>query len=126
MTTGDKVLVYGTLLSGMRNHHLLLEAEFVADYEIEGFLMLDLGMFPGCIRAEGYSIQAELYNINKEILDNLDILEGYPNLYDRIIIETEDGPAHMYILNELVGKFGIVPNGDWKTYIGEKNARRTK
>lgn len=37
-----------------------------------------------------------IYLISKDNLEQLDRLEGYPDLYDRTIVEVEDGKGNKY------------------------------
>ena len=53
--------------------------------------MLDLGSYPGVCKSDDYQIYGELYEVNDEIFERLDCLEGYPSFYNReetpIIVE---------------------------------------
>lgn len=91
-----KVFVYGTLKRGMSN------AQFIPNYTIKksqkatttGTLYyVRSGAFP-CLKLRGNNtIHGELYTIEKrwwkQTLRDMDMLEGYPTLYDRKIIEVE-------------------------------------
>lgn len=48
------------------------------------------------IQNEGSQVLGALYLISKQELIELDKLEGYPDLYTRIIIEFEDDKANRY------------------------------
>jgi AIG2-like family. len=45
---------------------------------------------------EGEEVVGGLYLISKQELEKLDILEGYPDLYDRIVVELEDEFGNKY------------------------------
>ena len=81
------LFVYGTLKNGFHNHHLLEDAEFVCSaITKQKYPMVNIEeYFPYLIDVEGdgYYIEGEVYKINEEILAMLDILEGYPDLYNR-------------------------------------------
>jgi len=66
-------------------------------------------------------ITVEVYEIDEQTLQSLDWLEGYPNYYDRQIINTEFGEAWIYFIdNRLVGNY--IESGDWAEYKkGELN-----
>lgn len=83
-----KLFVYGTLKQGYSNHDVLHGARFIGQEQFKlPFVMIDLGYFPGLLPSEDdHIIYGEVYEINKEILDKTDILEGYPYFYDRINI----------------------------------------
>ncbi|MBC7087633.1 MAG: gamma-glutamylcyclotransferase [Tissierellales bacterium] len=48
------------------------------------------------IPQEGEEVVGALYLISKQELEKLDILEGYPDLYDRITVELEDEFGNKY------------------------------
>ncbi len=45
---------------------------------------------------EGQSVVGGLYLISKQELEKLDILEGHPDLYERIIVELVDEQGNLY------------------------------
>ena len=45
---------------------------------------------------ENKNVKGALYVISKQELDELDRLEGYPLLYDRVIVEVEDSVGSKY------------------------------
>jgi len=81
------LFVYGTLKQGFHNHYLLEDAEFICKAATkEKYPMINTEeYFPYLINeaGKGYNIEGELYQIDEEILSVLDILEGYPEHYDR-------------------------------------------
>ncbi len=48
------------------------------------------------VPTEGEEVVGALYLISKQELEKLDILEGYPDLYDRIRVELEDYDGNIY------------------------------
>ncbi|KAJ6643203.1 putative gamma-glutamylcyclotransferase [Pseudolycoriella hygida] len=105
----SKVFVYGTLKKNQPNHYWLTNknngaASFLSNgttkiryplvistrYNIP-FLLNKPGI--------GRNIKGEIYEINDEMLTKLDILEDYPELYDRQIepIETDSGLVHCWV-----------------------------
>ncbi|XP_037045974.1 putative gamma-glutamylcyclotransferase CG2811 isoform X4 [Bradysia coprophila] len=114
----SKVFVYGTLKRGQPNHYWLTNsnngfASFLTNgttkdkyplvistqYNIP-FLLNNPGI--------GKNIKGEIYEIDSEMLSKLDILEDYPELYDRQIedIVTKDGlvPCWVYLLRKFPPK----------------------
>jgi gamma-glutamylcyclotransferase (GGCT)/AIG2-like uncharacterized protein YtfP len=45
---------------------------------------------------EGEEVVGGLYLISKQELEKLDVLEGYPDLYDRMVVELEDELGNKY------------------------------
>ncbi|MGM0396199.1 MAG: gamma-glutamylcyclotransferase family protein [Bacillota bacterium] len=48
------------------------------------------------IPAEGEEVMGGLYLISKQELEKLDILEGHPDLYERITVELVDDEGNLY------------------------------
>lgn len=83
--SGDiRVFVYGTLKEGHGNHRFLEDAEFLGKGSLRGFEMYHLGGFPAIVDSgEDEYVHGELYLVNEKEFAGLDMLEGYPRLYDR-------------------------------------------
>lgn len=100
------VFVYGTLMSGNSNNEMFLsEAKFSGDFVAEGFELYDLGNYPGIIHSENNKVKGEIYVVDKNILSNLDILEGEGSLYIRELIRVindnnESQEAYTYVYNQ--------------------------
>lgn len=86
------VFVYGTLMTGMPNAHLVRESGFVGNARIDGYTMYDLGAYPGILpsgRANWTEdvVYGEVRLVDAETLTALDRLEGEGHLYraERVI-----------------------------------------
>lgn len=121
------VFVYGTLLFGEDNHFYLHTAKLISDKAItkDKFMLMDLGAFPAMLEVDKTNVVGELYEINFKTLKELDLLEGYPTLYDRKKIDVLFGSgikkeAYAYIMREEnIGKtfhkhYKEILCGDWK------------
>lgn len=80
------IFTYGTLKRGFSNNHFLNDALFVSNsITCENYCMYPCtnNMFPFLIKSEKkYQIKGEVFKTNsKKLLDDLDYLERYPNLY---------------------------------------------
>jgi gamma-glutamylaminecyclotransferase len=126
-----KVFVYGSLLSGMGNHHIVEKSKCLGiTRSPKGFSMLDLGSFPGVVEGEVGDVIGEVYEVDDITFARLDRLEGYNpfnpthGLYNRRSINTEFGEAFIYVYNNHYGR-GISPveNGDWRTHYQTKFRR---
>lgn len=80
------VFVYGTLLTGMSNAHLIEENELIGSAFVTGYRMYDLGSFPGIrpSRKPKYQegvVHGEVSLVDAETLKALNHLEGEGRLY---------------------------------------------
>lgn len=114
------IFVYGSLLSDMSNHGLLDNpfAELLDTFETPpDFTLLDLGWYPGVVMVGDTSVKGELYRVSQAVWQDVEQLEGYPEFYDRTVLDTPHGPAVMYVLGEdYLSKYESVSSGDWKSH----------
>ena len=99
----DQVFVYGTLKAGNSIRGMdRLGADFVAEATTTEawFDMVDFGPFPAVVPDGESYIAGEVWQVDNEIMEILDQIEGYPHFYKRQIIETTAGPAWMYYLTD--------------------------
>lgn len=127
-----RVFVYGTLLQGFGNNHILDNQEFIGEAETrEEFTLLNLSGFPGLIKSGETVIRGEVYNVDDTCLTRLDLLEGvHPyqpdsGLYCRLNIILADGQEVMtYCINREVGeRFDVIESGDWRQHVSQGRAR---
>ena len=103
------VFVYGTLKKGnpIRGLDKFNGSTFIGEATTidSDFMMLDLGAFPGVIFAKNWinatKISGEVFSVTTDVIMKLDIIEGYPDFYDRSEVETTKGKAWMYHLASL-------------------------
>ncbi|MCK5021000.1 MAG: gamma-glutamylcyclotransferase [Candidatus Peribacteraceae bacterium] len=104
-----KVFVYGTLKVGHGNHRLLEGSKQLGEYTTPPkYSMYSLGGYPGVTDEGETAIQGELYEVNDNTFERLDMLEGYDparvkdgrGFYDRIEIDTPEGKAWMYTITK--------------------------
>ena len=99
-----KVFVYGTLKQGFYNHGVLAGATYIGTDIVTGYSLVDLGAYPGAVEDNEGAIIGEVYYINPEILERLDILEGEGTLYKRIFVNGEiQENMEMYVYNNSWG-----------------------
>lgn len=124
-----KVFVYGSLLSGLGNHGLLIGSTKLGETKSPKlFSMLDLGWFPGVILEDEdpIEIKGEVYEVDDNTLKRLDRLEGFVStnpkfgMYDRIEIDTEFGKSFIYVYNNRHRGANKVNNGDWRIHFNTK------
>ncbi|MFM2591065.1 gamma-glutamylcyclotransferase [Vibrio sp. TBV020] len=107
------VFVYGTLRHGECNHHLLSQSQWLGNHTTPPFYSLyDLGAYPAVI--EGHSaIIGEVYLVDDQTLEQLDLLEEVPVTYRREQIETPFGHAWMYLYQDVSQLSEMISSGDW-------------
>lgn len=131
------VFVYGSLLQGLHNHHILAEvAQTITSATVDNVRLYSQGnSFPYAVRKEGERALGEVVTVSDEdwmmTLWRLDSLEGYRgpggnNHYDRVVekVTLDNGEtveAYMYLANRSIvptiqAELPIVPNGDWRTW----------
>ena len=84
------IFVYGTLKRGFYNNDLLKSSLFIADaITKEKYPMVNVeSFFPYLINDKGHGthVKGELFKTDVKTLENIDELEGYPDLYTREFI----------------------------------------
>ena len=114
------VAVYGSLRSGMGNHHYYLSnSNYKGTFPTEPeYTLHSLSAYPGLKQNRNHSVVMEVYEVDEDTLKNLNRLEGYrpgetSTFYDRIEIDTPWGKAYTYIYVNKLSKDSIVESGDW-------------
>jgi gamma-glutamylcyclotransferase (GGCT)/AIG2-like uncharacterized protein YtfP len=76
--TKTLIFVYGTLKRGLSNHGWLRGQSFVDVARTQPcYRIFDLGGYPGMVEAEdGVSVEGEVWEVDAEGLQGLDVLEG--------------------------------------------------
>ena len=111
------LFAYGSLRSGFGNHCVLgKDSDLLGLFKTEPvYEMLDLGAFPGVIEGGSTSITGEVWAVDDSTWNRVEVLEGYPNFYNRISFTTDYGEATMYVLdkNSFSSRGHFVKSGDW-------------
>lgn len=111
-----RVFVYGTLKSGFYNHHHLSKAKFLGEYYTPPkYAFYDLGYYPAMTNEnKRISVKGEVYQVDKNTLRELDLLEGVPELYQRIMLRCgKYGQCYTYIMNKVPSNVPLILNGEW-------------
>jgi gamma-glutamylaminecyclotransferase len=97
----ERLFVYGTLKRGCAHHDLLAGARFAgAARTAPGFVLVDLGAYPGMVRGGAAAVAGELFAVERATLARLDRFEGHPHLFRRARVPLADGrPASAYLLD---------------------------
>lgn len=126
MTEYSLVFVYGTLMKGKHNHHVMDRAEgkFISKAYIKNKEMFIVGgIIPGVIEGKG-KVYGEIYKVPKKKMYVLDTLEGYDARYDDgtylrrwvnpyLIPSMKRIRAQYYRFNHSVHPDNRVPSGDY-------------
>ena len=113
------IAVYGTLRQGLENHHFLKNSttRFLGLDRLSGY-DLYAGSYPYLVPGIGVAT-VELYEIDITTLEALDELEGHPDLYRTVSVQTDAGiNAAVY----LYPKDKVLPgtkktNGNWIDWL---------
>ena len=100
-----QVFVYGTLKSGgeIRGLNNFGDSAIIvgkAKTQFPDYEMVDLGAFPGVVLNGTKYIQGEVWEVDDEVMEQLDMIEGYPEFYNRQQTQTTLGKAWMYYLSK--------------------------
>jgi len=82
--TTTKVFVYGTLMTGHSNHHLLQGLVGTPAVTVDShYKMQNHGGFPSINKEGNTQVIGEVFEVNQRQLARLDDLENHPNWYKR-------------------------------------------
>ena len=111
-----RVFVYGTLLKGESNHHLLERYELLATGRTEPrFELADFGDYPGMVGGGDTAIAGEIYEIDDAALELLDALEEVPDYYRRVWFRVDGDAVQGYVLPAAEAQgMPRLPSGDWR------------
>lgn len=104
-----RVFVYGTLKQGHGNNRLLRTSTLIGRCLVKvPFSFVSLGGFPGLVRTNpppaSRDVGGEVWEVDDVTLGRLDMLEGHPDFYERLQIETPFGTAWTYTLPDNYGR----------------------
>ena len=112
---------YGTLKLGLRFHYYLENAHFIKETTLSNFQLYDYGPFPYAIKTDNpkHIIQVEQYEIDEIILLQMDRLEGYPSLFTRTEVKSNEGiigwiyHADKNEAKRIKKMYPLVKSGNW-------------
>lgn len=116
-----KVAVYGTLRYGFNNHKLLMKSNFLGKTKTEPIFTMYGNFIPWVSNGGSTAITVEVYEIDTETFKQLDWLEGYPNYYDRRLINTEFGEAWIYFIDHRKNYENVIESGDWVEHTQKRD-----
>lgn len=115
----NHVFVYGSLKRGEYNHKWLGRSTFIKRARLAGAEMYSMGAYPMVILKGMRSsvVHGEVFQLDAAGLDRLDVLEGYPSLYDRKVLTLSDGSQAWvyYGTEDQVQGHRRISLGDWQS-----------
>lgn len=112
-----RLFVYGSLLSGERDHALLQGAALLGSARTAPrYTLVDLGVYPALLDEGTTSVTGELYLVDAKTRFATDVKKECPALFRRITITLDDGAtADAYCMaEEKVRGRRRIKNGSWK------------
>jgi gamma-glutamylaminecyclotransferase len=116
-----KLFVYGTLLSGLHNHHLLKGAKLIGEDRAPGVMHCSGGAPITVPSKDGEWVLGEVYEVTSEkMLERLDSLEGHPTAYTRTPVTLKSGAkAEIYYWSRKAFS-PVVEDGDYRKFHKEE------
>lgn len=122
-----KLFVYGTLLRGESNHHVIEGATLLFEgIRIQAKMYDTNNGYPAIELDNGATIVGEVYEIHEHHMwSSLDALEGYTgnpltDMYSKEIVkvETNEGliEVTVYTICDVSMKSVLIPSGNWTEY----------
>lgn len=112
----ERLFVYGLLRVGQSHGHVLDGCPRTGPYELDGFVLYNLGRYPGAVRGPG-TILGDLCEIpSPALFVTLDEVEGVhtlPPLYTRERVTVEGISAWIYVYDRPVDDAPRIRSGDW-------------
>ena len=103
------MFTYGTLMKGQYNHHYLLTSDYIGDAVLKEHGLMELGGFPGAVPMRNRWITGELYRVDKQTKENIDMLEGSLYSYKRKLVEMDGKINYPGVYEYNYKRFGEYP-----------------
>jgi gamma-glutamylcyclotransferase (GGCT)/AIG2-like uncharacterized protein YtfP len=88
------LFVYGSLMQGESNHHLLEQSQYLGEDAIAQADLFNLGPYPMLVPGRG-TVYGECYSIPLRIIPRLDQLEDHPHYYQRRWMQFKSGKTRL-------------------------------
>lgn len=107
------VFVYGTLKMNGGNNVILNDAPLIGEVRmLLPYKMFNCGYYPALVPSDDlHCISGEVFEIDEYILRKIDLLEGYPYLYNKTTLITEFGEAFVYYMETCEKGMSLIPQG---------------
>jgi gamma-glutamylcyclotransferase (GGCT)/AIG2-like uncharacterized protein YtfP len=122
-----RLFIYGTLLSGERDHGLMASAELLGPALTDAqFQLVDLGMYAALVPDGKIAVHGELYAASLATRREIDVARQVPILFQRVTVRLADGTqAETYAMtaDQVRGKRRLA-HGDWRARFAPPGERR--
>lgn len=124
--------VYGTLKKGQCRGHIMNSATYIGPAKtVEGdFVLINCGAYPALAKSSTLKfktspmvVHGELYEIDNELMQVLDQIEGYPYLYTREEVGVDSGHVPIAYLYARPGEFkknDVILTGVWTDSLSRR------
>jgi gamma-glutamylcyclotransferase (GGCT)/AIG2-like uncharacterized protein YtfP len=121
-----RLFVYGTLKQGFRNHYYLAASNYLGKFVASNIAIINRPDYPYAVPKEGAKATGEIYELDRESLDKIDMLEDYDpgnanSHYRRMYITFEGlGRVWIYLIGDeelaerLATQYGLVD--EWQNH----------
>ena len=123
-----KIFVYGTLKTNESNNRFLKNAKFLGKDTIKGYSLFDMPYgFPFAIKDDNGIIEGEVFEVDYNTLQRVDMLEGYiegykNNNYERVSVVSQNGhECYLYIYTSIPECLVIKCGKKWTKEINKKH-----
>ena len=103
----ERLFVYGTLMKDQRAHDLLENSKYLGRACLKGYKKLDLVYYPGIVKDKNSIVEGEVYEVDEDTKERLDIYEGEGYLFKCVDVEimldgrTMHAKVYEYILKHV-------------------------
>lgn len=103
----ERLFVYGTLMKEQRAHDLLENSKYLGKATLMGYRKMDLIYYPGIVKDKNSIVEGEVYEVDEDTKERLDIYEGEGYLFKCVDVEimldgrTMHAKAYKYILKHV-------------------------
>ena len=125
--TSYRLFVYGSLMLGECDHHLLDGAERLGNVcTVATYTLVDLGVRAALVAGGNTAVCGELYVVDLTVRTRLDVAREVPILYQRARVQLADlGEAEAYVMStDQVRARRRLHHGDWhKRFVPSSSNR---
>jgi gamma-glutamylcyclotransferase (GGCT)/AIG2-like uncharacterized protein YtfP len=115
-----RLFVYGTLLRGEVNAHLMVAARLVgAARTVSAYQLRLLDGYPALLPGGQTAVSGEIHLVDARLLSELDEFEGHPTLFRREAVALAGGgqaEAYLFARPDTVTSAPLIVGGDWRRW----------